>query len=58
MRKEFVTPIIETETLSARDRVFNIFESDTSDSDIGGVMGTYRDIRKEEKDHWYGLNRQ
>ena len=56
MKKEFITPMIEIEMLSARDRVMGIFaerEEDTVDDDMGVVTGT----RTQENAHWYGSGR-
>ena len=58
MKKEFITPMIKTVMLSARDRVLRVLESGNPGSDTDSKMTTYIDVRPEEKDHWYGLNRQ
>lgn len=55
MKKEFITPVIETEKLTARDRVMSVLgasgESDTTD------YTPMKDVRPGETDHWYGFNR-
>ena len=60
MKKEFITPMIETEMLTARDRVMGIYAD--SDENAGGTegMSSTKDsaaTRAGEDDHWYGIGR-
>ena len=56
MKKEFITPIIETELLTPQDRVMKTFVSEENTSSTEKTMRTYEDgTRPEENSHWYGF---
>lgn len=59
MKKEFITPVIETEVLSAQDSVMarTLAGSDDAAEGYNVVKDTNTGIRVGEDDHWYGLNR-
>ena len=53
MKKEFITPIIETEMLTPRETVM-VRVLKASDESVKTII---TDTRPEENDHWYGSNR-
>ena len=57
MKKEFLTPTIETEMLTPQDRVMKAFTSEDNTGSTEKAMSNYSSNRPEESTHWNGFNR-
>ena len=55
MKKEFITPIIETEMLSPQDKVMRKTLVSGDEADSYENYGSVTDTRPEENSHWYGF---
>ena len=57
MKKEFITPIIETEMLTPRESIMRRLASGDPDNDVNGYEVIDGGTRPEENDHWNGFGR-